>query len=566
MAIFNIFKNNIKTVIRNWIYLVILIICPIILIAVAGVMLKSVDFKNIPVGIVESNATYQLDKSFFNHVRIYPSLDSCFADISASQIGMCIYSYEGDEKHNVDVYIDNRKRIVEYYAKQIVLEKFSAERFYFFEQSAKDVEQRLNLFSSSINSSKKELYNAYYELDEQEKKLGEYQKNLTIMRRDFNEVYSSLKEVQPQIEALKQDLNSDPNSVSGNLSVIKQRRAEIESNMGTLKYYLKSRLSPTDYTYVETMLDDALNDLKDMEASLEEINESYSDPDLKKAVNNLDSAIDQMDSIKSTLDQLDIDLQDSIVRTRESKERIHLLIQNINEEEMQIGELSDKLGEKGVFIQFRSPFEKMSDDPILISFPLLIAIIATFTSMVLSNLFILKQTGQRSYLRETLSPAWDLSFLISAYLTNLFFIFVQVITLLIIGFFLFHTAFFNSLSIVIFAIFLAVSVFILIGMIIGYLVKNQNLSILLSVFLVILFFVFSDILAPTALTSPIIQFFINLNPFVILNNILFDAILINSPFSVLRIFFTKLEILFGVLSIVVYLSRKINKRRFFKEE
>ncbi len=565
MALWNIFLNNLKTVSRNWVYLIILIVCPIILISVSGIMLNSVDYKNIPVGICNSDESYSFDNSYFNKVKIYPSLQDCIGDLSSSKTNICIHSYEGEEKYNVDVYIDNRKRMVEYYVKQFILEKFSEERFYFFQESSKDVETELALFSSSMESSKNEMYNAYYELEDQERKLQGYKQNLSVIRNDFDVIYYSLKEVEDEISDLKEDLNSETNSVSGNLSVIREKRTEIESNLYVLESYLVTRLPATDYSYVKNVMDAGINDLKEIETSLEAINDSYSDPEFVRAVNNLDTAIDQMDSIKFTLDNLDSDLENSIQSTRESKERIHLFIQNLNEGKMQIEELMERLSEKNVFIEFKKSF-LFSEDPILISFPLLIAIITTFTSVVLSNIFILKQTGQKSYLRETLSPTKDFSFVLAGYLTNLFFIFIQVVTLILIGFYLFHGSFFENLGLIMLAIFLAVSVFILIGMIIGYLIKTESLSILLSLFSVILFFVFSDILAPTALTGPIINFLINLNPFVILNNILFDVILIKSEFYLIKEFFIKLLILFGIFSILTYISKKINKKRFFNHQ
>ncbi len=565
MAIGNIFLNNLKTVSRNWIYLIILIICPIVLISVSGIMLKSVDYKNIPVGIVNSNESYRFDSSYFSKVKIYPRLENCITDLSSSKVGICIHSYEGEEKYNADVYIDNRKRVVEYYVKQFILEKFSQERFYFFQESAENVESELALFSASLADSKTEMYNAYYELEDQERKLEGYRKNLSVIRSDFDDIYYSLKEIEPEITNLKNDLNSETNSVSGNLSLIREKKEDIQSNLYVMDNYLSTRLSATDYAYFQNVVNQGLSDLDEIETSLEAINDSYSDPDFVRAVNNLDSAIDQMDSIKLTLDSLDADLEDSIVQTRESKERINLFIQNLNEGEMQIEELTGKLGEKNVFIEFRKAF-LFSDDPILVSFPLLIAIISTFTSLVLSNIFILKQTGSKSYLRETLSPTKDFSFILAGYLTNLFFIFIQIITLIVIGLYLFHGAFFDNLGLIVLAIFLAVSVFILMGMIVGYFIKTESLSILLSVFSVILFFVFSDILAPTALTGPIIKFLINLNPFVILNGILFDAILVKSDFSVISGFFVKLVILFFVFGVLVYVSRKINKRWFFNHQ
>ena len=79
------------------------------------------------------------------------------------------------------------------------------------------------------------------------------------------------------------------------------------------------------------------------------------------------------------------------------------------------------------------------------------------------------------------------------------------------------------------SIFLVASILIFIGMGIAYLVKTSSLSMLLTIFLLMLLFILSSVLAPSILSSSIIQFFIMLNPFVLLHTLLTDALVLGRP-------------------------------------
>jgi hypothetical protein len=564
MAILSIFSNNLKTVSRNWIYFIVLIICPIILIIISGIILNSANFNNIAVGIIDENKNYDIDINSFNHPREFSSLTKCIEQLSLQKVSICMHSHESQEKHNIDVYIDNRKKVIEYYSKQFILEKFSEEKLYFYEQTSKDIEQKISIFSTDIKNSKKELLNAYAELEEQEEKLQEYHQKINQAKKNFNEISASLKRIQPQIKRLKDDLNSETNSVSGNLALIKERRKTIENNMDVLKKYLSTKLSPLDYNYVIGIIDSSIQSLIEIENNMETINQSYSNPEFVKAINDLDSAIGQIDSASKMLEELEIEIINSKENTKNSKEKILYLIQTLNEGEENIKIIAEKLDNKNAYINFMQAF-LYSNDPIIASFPFLVSIIITFTAIVLSNMFILKQTSQKSYFREALTPTGDFSFFISAYLTNLFFIFIQIFTLFMIGYVLFGNTLFYNLNILLLTIFLSTSIFIFMGMITGYLIKTQSLSMLLAIFMVIIYFVFSDILAPVALTGPIVKFLVNLNPFVIHNSILFDILLVQSHSEILMEGITKLTIIFCICFILTYVSKKINKRKTLRK-
>jgi len=95
----------------------------------------------------------------------------------------------------------------------------------------------------------------------------------------------------------------------------------------------------------------------------------------------------------------------------------------------------------------------------------------------------------------------------------------------------------------------------------GYLLKSQNMSMLISIFLVMLMFLFSDVLAPSEMSGEVIQFFMSINPFVILNNALSDILLLNHGLMAYDVSesLVKLFVLLISMFLIAYLAKKISK-------
>jgi len=565
MRTLTIFKNNLKTVSRNWLYFLILIVCPFILITLSGIMLNSAKFENVKVGMVNLNKNNSLiGFDFFKDSYYYSSLKDCIRDISSSKISICIQQEEIEEKYIINVYIDNRKSVLEYYVKQFILKKFAEQKISFFEESLKEINKQITLFSYSIKNYKTELNNTYYELDLQERKLIEYKENITNIKQNIQEIYSLLKRIEPTIQKINETDNNS-SSFSEKLESFKEKKDHLENNLVTLKEYLKPpRLQESEYNYIKIIIDENLNNLNQMGNDLDNLNKTYSNISSKYFVNLYYKNLQNIEQMNALMNSLENELNTSIIKTKETKTKIRGFILTLEEKEKELNKLTNKTEKKDTLLEFKDTFQ-YSSDIVTFYFPLLVAIIVTFTSLILSNTFIIKQTQQNSYLREILTPTRSFSFFIASYFTSLFFIFLQTLTILLIGYYLFDLAFFENLKMFLLIIFICSSIFIFIGMIFGYAVRNQNLSILFSILVLILCVTFSDLLTPTSLTGPIVRFFVNLNPFTTLYTLIFDILLIKSEFDVLAVHLKRLSALFFLSFIIAYIAKKISIKKVLKE-
>ena len=558
MKVFSIFIKNLKTVSRNWGYFLVLFICPIVLIGLAGMMLNSTDFRNSRIGI--SDEEIGLDSSSLNSVSniiYFSSLDSCLSSLEKGKIVACIDSKKVKDGISVKVHLDNSRKAVIYYVKQSVLQNLFEGQSNALEKNTEETQLLVKIYIEYIKNAKIELGKTYSDLSEQESLLIEYRKNLTTLRQNFNNLYYNIKSIEPEITRLRSDLARESSSLQADISRFRNEKNNIISNVNYLRSFLSSRLSARDYEIVSSQLNAIVQSLNRIDSTFSTLERAYSDSSLIKALDSLPGIIKELDSIKIALDSVDRDLGNAILKVQSGKQRILQYSNYLDNAEKEIIGLSKSADFGRINVEFIENNE-LANRPVLLAFPLLITIIITFTSIVLSNMFILRQVNHPSYLRSIITPTKDSSFLAADYLINIFFISVQIIVLAVIGVSVLGLPP-GSLLLMAVSTFLAASIFIFAGMSLGYLIKSQSVSMLISVFLVMMLIILSDFFVPSILVGQFMKFFIDLNPFVILNKSLEYSILLGKDFYYVSNLLFAMGFFSLVMLFVAYASKKISR-------
>lgn len=561
MKTISICIKSLKIVARNKAYFVVLVICPILLILLSGLLLNSNNYENIGVGLINEGSNYNFDVESIKNLYYYNTLQDCLYDLTNSKVSVCMHVKDVEGKHKISIYSDNTRKKIEYYAKQFVLQKILDEQTLTFKETSLDITSQIILYTNSVDDAVNELKEVSVEMDAQEQVMLNYKDNLAKLRSDFNDAYVPLKESEQDIIRIRNDLSENNENLKNNISLFRERSSDIQVQIDVLKNYLSTRLSAAEYDYVLSSfqpIEENLYQIGDILDNLEEIQGSTEE--IVVYLNSLELLISKLDSIKETLDKLDKDLDLSIKSLQESKVRINLFRSQLEESSNSMRGLSQQEKIEDVSIDFFNAFP-ITDNPAFLAFPLLITMIITFTSLVLSNMFILKQVNMESYFRDLISPTSDSVFLFSDYFVNLIFISIQSLVLFFVGYFWFDVSF-SVIWIFALAIFLAASIFIFIGMSIAYLIHSEGFSMLITVFFLMLLLTLSDLLSPIFFASQFARFFINLNPFVILSDILNNLLILGSNFNDLTPKFSKLAI-FLIFSIIFsYISKKICRRKF----
>lgn len=560
MKIFSIFTKDLKVVSRHKGYFMILFVCPILLIFIAGAVLNSNEYKNVRVGIIN------LDKSFeFNHggvvkVEEYERLSRCLADLSAGKVTVCMLVSEEDGLREIRIYIDNTIMSVELYAKQFVLETVLKEQSNIFEETSGDIETKLRFYSTSIDKERINLVNVSKELDFQETLLKEFKENLSISKKEVDDLYASLNNSIQGLIELRNNLIGLEGKLGYDIIEIRKNVQEINDSMGYFERDLRLVLTIDEFNKISPYLQNIKSTTSQLDLLLDDLTVVHAGlPAIIELLNKVESILAQTEQMQIMLDRLYSDLDVFIEKNNESQSRTRGFIEQLDEVQVDIDQFSGKLSTANSVVSFFKAY-KIDETPSFLLFPLLVSLIIMFTSLILSNMFILKEVNDLSYFRDLITPTSDIIFLISNYMTNLFFISIQAVVLFIIGVKVVGIST-DSAFIFMLAVFLASSIFIFIGMSIGYLIKNQNMSMLISIFFLILLLILSDIFAPSMLGGEIVRFFTDLNPFVILTTILSDVIIFNKSYiSIIPEFIKLFMFLFGSM-ILCYISRKYSREK-----
>jgi ABC-type multidrug transport system permease subunit len=316
---------------------------------------------------------------------------------------------------------------------------------------------------------------------------------------------------------------------------------------------LSDKLTPEDYSSMLLIINLIENDINEMRSLIHQIEVSNAN----LLTSNFNLIVGEIESIRDTLYKIDSDLDYSINKTVESQNRVSDFILRLDSASEEIQIFQDNMDLNKITFEFKNS-RVIPDDPILVAFPLLVTIIITFTSLVLPNIFVLKQINSPSYMRELFSPVRDWIFLSAEYLVNLFFILIQVLVLFLLGFYWFDIPVSSLQTFVIWTLITA-SIFIFLGMSFAYLIRSQSLSMLITIFFVMILFIFSDLLVPINLGGTAVKILVNLNPFVILKTILQDILVFKEQINFITGIGVWVSFSFLISLMILIVSRKINR-------
>jgi ABC-type multidrug transport system permease subunit len=148
-------------------------------------------------------------------------------------------------------------------------------------------------------------------------------------------------------------------------------------------------------------------------------------------------------------------------------------------------------------------------------FPTLLVLIIMITGILLAVTLVMVDKKSRSFFRNNFTPTSYFTFDLSTYLTALFVLIIQLVLFVAVSVFFFETAIFGSIWVVLFLVLLISTVFILIGMFVGYIFRTEETANLAAVTLLAVFLLFSSIVVPLESLPVYLKNIAMFNPFVI---------------------------------------------------
>jgi len=318
-----------------------------------------------------------------------------------------------------------------------------------------------------------------------------------------------------------------------------------------------------DWTSVSPALGAAIASL---EASMDSVESSAN-----ATIAQLNGIKQPLDSVVLELDKIDKLLNDEIRRSdtyvaliQESVAEIDDVSDNAKANMKDLKKLDPSLATK-VVRPITQSFTALLKDvkDVQIAFPILLSTVIVFISLLFSNMITLLEINSKAYTRNILAPIDDLIYTIGMAITNFAIISIQVIVLLLVAQFNFSIDVWGHLSTALPVIVVMMFIFIFLGMIIAYLSSNMQTSILLSTFVALGFFLFSDALNALEAMPVVAGIAAIFNPVVIANKMFgmiffFSAKLWARPLNMTLL----LLYLIGSGVLLVWISKKKNRQRF----
>ncbi len=315
--------------------------------------------------------------------------------------------------------------------------------------------------------------------------------------------------------------------------------------------------------------DEIQSQLDDVRSQLETAQEEQ-DTILSTASSNLDSLQSELESSSTKIDEMG-DKKDAIADDIDSL--VTMLDENIatiDEVQSSIADISDQLKNADVedpehivnpiLTQIKPILEKKSY--LDYTMPALVVLIIMFMSILLSSTIVMTEKGSRAYFRNYITPIPDLSFLISIYITNVIIVSIQASILLVIAQVAFGVTIFSNIIPIAIAVLIIASIFILLGMCIGYLFVSEETATLASISASSIFLLFSSFLIPIESLSKTIAAVAVYNPFVLAEGVLRQLIIFGNGLSSTGNDLFVMILYVFVLAATLYVCEAIDKRRF----
>ena len=564
--LFSIVGKNMKVVSRSWIYVALLIILPTMLVIFSSFLLDSVNMENVKIGLVENENSYQVRSLMTDTIfSSYNSFEECDSSLKSHNIPICINPRKEYNTTVIDIWFDNSKLLVSQYAKQYVSKKVLEEQLVIFELTLGDINSNIDLIYENVESGQKELESAYNELLEQQNRISAFKQNFSHLEGNFNNVYSEVKNVQPLVEKNIRTLNDVKSLLGNNLSEFQRQSQDLRNQINIIKPFLKSSLSDVDYNETSEKLDSLLDFTDVLDRDLSELNSRlyYENPDMM--LQDFNNAVATLDETKTMIGELDSEVNRGMELIDKNRNRAQEILNEIDENRNRIDDMRSKLLSASDYkVVLNDAFDIRSTVSYLF-FPLLFVLIISFTSIILSNMFIIEQTHKPAYTRDMITPTFDMTFLIGDFIVCLLIVLFQVMILFLVGQFMFSLSIFGDFAYLLFVAILVSSIFVLLGMSFGYFIRSRHVSVLVSTFVLLFSIVFSDLFIPRQLTGIFVRLITALNPFVVAHDLLFDRMIFSQQNNYSGLYIALLIFYLLAAFLFAYVCKKVGKYKIKRE-
>ncbi|MEK6835791.1 MAG: ABC transporter permease [Nanoarchaeota archaeon] len=511
IKLFEIIKKNFRLLIRSKTSALIVLVGPLVLMLLIGFAFNTSSIFDIKIGTYSSSYSELSnsinDKLTDEQFRVL-KLDSeerCIDAIKTGEVHVCTI-YPADlnlqTSDKIIFYVDQTRLNFVY----IILDRISS----------KIATKSTELSTALTNRLLTSLNNANTKLSEK----GGIVVELTTNLKDAKELTTDIKDQFLSVE----------------LNVSKSNFTELKNEIDDIKQ--KENLSASLFRDLDDLVEDVEDNYDNLVLQLESVASirNSAETGLGALENKLAGNIQDSVELKNTIDEINQDINSIEIKD------VARIVSPISTEIKPIVAESTNLS---------------------YTFPTLVILVVLFAGVLIGATTIQEEKSSKAYFRNFITPTHDILFILGNYLSNLIIIVIQLLIIFAVMLYITKTSVVELTLLNIFVLLAIVaSVFILLGMLIGYLFRSNETSNIAAISVSALLLFFSNTILPLETLPTAIRGIVSFNPFIIGEASLKKVLLFNESLtSILPSIYTLIGYI-ALLVVLVYITRELTKRWF----
>jgi len=552
--------KNFKVLMRSKGSALMVLLAPLLIVLIIGLSFAGKVENTLDVGLYLNGNNNELTNRFVTNLNtsdksltIFPTEQSCINAIKESVVVTCIvfpknFVISDNNTNEVTFYVDESRMNLVYQLISSITLNVGGESG----EISKEITQRLLMIvdetKKNVDATISSTVSVKAKLKGAEGLSGDIKNKVSGMDVSANPVdmNDELEGVQNISDALI-DLDASANTVL-------IRGYEIVTALGS------SNISSTSLKTSLDALKVSLNNSNDVIGNTADILDSLNavSAEMEDLNKKLETAATVKTAVSTNVDKLDTSIKSLTADIDLIKIKQEAIASSINS----FGYRSAESISNPITTKVESVSSK--NNKVTYSFPYLLMLVVLFVGIMLSSTIVFMEKDSRAYFRNFTTPTKNAHFILMNYFTSLLIIVVQVAVILLAVYFGLNVPILNHIEVTIVFLFLGMTVFILIGMIIGNLFSTSEAITMSTIAIGSVLLFLSNLVLPLETLSPIIAKIASYNPYVIVSEAIRRAMLMDAGLSDMYFQIIILAVYSFVLLILVILMKKLSSTKLFE--
>ncbi len=579
MKLFQIIKKNILILLRSKSSALIVLLGPLIVIFLVGVAFSTTSQLSLKVGYY-SPSYNELTNSFVDKLKEnyktikFSSEQSCVDEIKVGNIHACVIfpadlQIEKDVSSQITFYVDYSKvnlvwAVINTVSSQVsektqeisvnlttvLIEKLdeSKAQIEVQRQSVDSVKKQVDSVSEKLDSANKKIIAMDLKFNQSDFRTDELQSASTEASSKSGSLVNSCLDLKTKVKdtiVKSQNLISAVRSKVGASNATASQKDDIESVLSSSESDLasvNSQLNASnctiiDFTNLNSLISNTKTKVDGVSAKLSAADKSRNEASgqLSEVSKLLGSVKDSLTTLQGLMEQTKANIDDIKVKN------VSTIVSPVTTK------INPVIPEKSYLNYI---------------FPTLITLTLMFVSIILATTMVLMEKKSAAFFRNFITPTSTITFFLAIFITIALIVAVQLVVIMGIALYFFKINF-SAINTVLIILSATITVFVLLGILIGYLFSSEETATLAAISLGSVLLFMSNVVVPLESMPQTITDYAKYNPFVISDTILKKTILFNTKLEFLKNDIYTLLIYSAILIVLVLIVQVMLRKNAF---